>query len=418
MRRALLRIVGVVAVCVAGVAGLRLVAPCAPPLALLGPLGLPGDPKACVAASVEDPGPLPPAVTVARATMHDFVDRLFVSGTLVARDEALAGPQEDGLRLVEVLAEDGDHVTKGQVLARLDRSQLDALVAQNDAALLHAEAAISQATSMIGQYDANFAQTSADLDRAKKLGSQIITQSSLDQRLAAFRTAQAALAAGRDALSLAQADKASRLAERRELMVRLDRTEVRAPVAGVVSRRTARLGAMAMASGDALFRIVTDGAIDLEAEIPEQSLARLAVGMQAKIELPGVDGEVEGRVRLISEEVDKATRLGKVRIALPADAARIGSFASGVAIIARRSGVGVPTSAVQRLEKGFYVEVVKDDRVELRPVTTGIANARLTEVRDGLAEGEAVVARAAAFLRSGDIVRPMPTESLAKEASR
>ena len=350
-----------------------------------------------------------------RSAAHDFVDRFFVSGTLVPRDEAMVGAQIDGLRIVELLADDGDHVTKGQVLARLDRTQLDALVAENDAALARADAAIAQATSQIGQFDAALTQAQAELDRARKLDVQIVTQATLDQKIAAFRTAQSQLGAGRSALAVAEADKASRAAERRELMVRIDRTEVRAPVAGLVSRRTARLGAVALSASDALFRIVTDGAIELEAEVPEQSLARLKLGMQAKIALPGVENEVEGRVRLISEEVDKTTRLGKVRIALPLDAqARIGSFASGVVIIARRSGVGVPTSAVTRGDDGDFVEVVKDDRVELRKITAGITNARLTEIREGLAEGETVVARAAAFLRSGDRVRPIASADAAR----
>ncbi|MBV8764673.1 MAG: efflux RND transporter periplasmic adaptor subunit, partial [Hyphomicrobiales bacterium] len=350
-------------------------------------------------------------------------DRFFVSGTLVARDEAMVGAQIDGLRIVELRADDGDHVTQGEVLARLDRTQLDALVAQNDAALARADAAIAQATSQIGQYEAGLTQAQAELDRARKLDVQIVTQATLDQKIAAFRTAQSLLAAGKSALAVAQADKASREAERRELMVRIDRTEVRAPVAGVVSRRTARLGAVALSASDALFRIVTDGAVELEAEVPEQWLARLRLGMQAKIALPGVEGEAQGNVRLISEEVDKATRLGKVRIALPLEAqARIGSFASGVVIVARRSGVGVPTSAVTRAEDGDFVQVVNDDRIELRKITSGIANARLTEVRDGLAEGETVVAKAAAFLRAGDRVRPImaaaPADKKVEEAER
>jgi RND family efflux transporter MFP subunit len=356
---------------------------------------------------------LPPAVTVAQSAIHEFVDRFFVSGTLVARDEAMVGAQIDGLRIVDLLADDGDHVSKGQVLARLDRSQLDALVAQNDAALARADAAIAQATSQIGQFEATLTQAQAELDRARKLDVQIVTQATLDQKIAAFRTAQSQLAAGKSALAVAAADKASREAERRELMVRVDRTEVRAPVAGIVSRRTARLGAVALSASDALFRIVTDGAVELEADVPEQSLARVKLGMQTKIALPGIEGEVEGHVRLISEEVDKATRLGKVRIALPLEAqARIGSFASGVVIIARRSGIGVPTSAVTRAEDGDFVQVVKDDRVDLRKITSGITNARLTEVREGLAEGETVVARAAAFLRSGDRVRPMASATV------
>ncbi|MBV9567805.1 MAG: efflux RND transporter periplasmic adaptor subunit [Hyphomicrobiales bacterium] len=418
------------AVLVLALAGLSIIMPCAAPGTFLHRLGLPLDRAACrtpiSAVASESEGtslPLAPAVTVVISAAHDFVDRFFVSGTLVPRDEAMVGAQIDGLRIVELLADDGDPVAKDQVLARLDRSQLDALVAQNDAALARADAAIAQATSQIGQFEAGLAQAQAELDRARKLDVQIVTQATLDQKIAAFRTAQSLLAAGKSALAVAEADKASRIAERRELMVRIDRTEVRAPAAGIISRRTARLGAVALSASDALFRIITDGAVELEAEVPEQWLARLKLGMQSKIALPGVEGEVEGNLRLISEEVDKATRLGKVRIALPLAAqARIGSFASGVVIIARRSGVGVPTSAVTRADDGDFVQVVTDDRVELRKITTGIANARLTEIRDGLAEGETVVARAAAFLRSGDHVRPVvsvaPTGKKVEEAAR
>ena len=99
-------------------------------------------------AEVEAPHEIePPAVTVAPADKRDFVDRLFVSGTLVAREEAQVAARIDGLTIVELDAEDGDSVKAGQVLARLDRSQLDALLAQNDAATARADAAIDQAHS-------------------------------------------------------------------------------------------------------------------------------------------------------------------------------------------------------------------------------------------------------------------------------
>jgi RND family efflux transporter MFP subunit len=416
MRRSLIVLPAMAILGVGAVLVTRAVAPCAQPLVLLAGLGLPL-PAVCAATQVaEVRAPLPPAVSVTQARTHAFVERLFVSGTIVARDEAMVGAQIDGLRIVEFDAEDGDRVVAGQVLARLDRSQLDAQVAQSDAALARADAAIAQAHNQIGQFEANLAQTTADFDRATKLGAQIISGSTLDQREAAFRSAQSALAVGKSAEAVAEADKASRLAERRELMVKLDRTDVKAPVAGVVSRRAARVGAVAMGSSDALFRVVKDGALDLEAEIPEQSLARLAVGGPARIIIPGVEAPVEAHVRLISAEVDKASRLGKARFALPPDApARIGSFASGEAIIATRDGVGAPTSALQRMEDGDFVQVVSDDRVTLRKVTTGITEGAQIEIRDGLRPGETLVARAAAFLRPGDRVRPVVRASVARD---
>jgi HlyD family secretion protein len=356
-------------------------------------------------------------VTVTPARERDFVDRLFVSGTLVARDEALVGAQIDGLRIVELLAEDGDRVEKAQVLARLDRSQLDALLGQNDAALLRADAAIAQARNQIEQSEAMWAQASADLGRAKKLDPAIITQATLDQRIASARSSEAQVAGAKSALAVAVAEKRSREAERRELMVRIDRTDVRAPVAGIVSRRTARLGALAMSAGEALFRIISDGAIDLEAEVPEDALARLRLGMSATIDLSGIDNRTTGTVRLIASEVDKATRLGKVRIALPKNTdARIGSFASGRVEIARRLAVGIPATAVTQGAGPDTIAIVRDGRISLRTITPGVINDGLIEV-NGLAVGESVVMRGGAFVHDGDEVHAITAEG-AREATR
>ncbi len=358
----------------------------------------------------------PPPVAAVDAAMRLFRDQLFVSGTLVAREEAMVGAQVDGLRIDAVLAEDGDSVREGQVLARLDRTQLDTLVTQSDAALARADAAIAQARSVILQYEATGAQLSADYVRGKQLGLGIISQATLDQRLALSRAAEAQLAGAQGALSVALADKKSQEAQRRELEVRMARTDVRAPVAGTLSRRTARLGAQT-GGGEALFRIVRDGAIDLDAEAPDDVLARVRLGMSAQVTLAGSDVPVVGTVRLISNEVDKATRLGRVRIALGDDAgARVGSFASAVVDIARREGVSVPASAVARGERGRSVQVVEGGRVEVRRVETGLSSRDVVEITEGLKPGEAVVARAAVFLRAGDPVRAIPPS--VKESSR
>jgi RND family efflux transporter MFP subunit len=233
--------------------------------------------------------------------------------------------------------------------------------------------------------------------------------STIEQRETAMKTAEAQLAAARNALKLAEADRKSRDAERQELLVRIDRTEVKAPVSGVVSRRSAKLGADAMSAGEPLFRIIEDGAIDLEADVPEQSLAKLAVGMPAELKLPGVEGEVAGRVRLVNQEVDKASRTGKVRIALEdVSHAHIGAFASGEVELTRRDGVGAPSAALKREGDSARLYVVRDGKVEERRVKLGILDGEAVEIESGVAAGESLVERAAAFLRPGDHVRPMP----------
>ena len=362
------------------------------------------------AAAVDQPRAVePPAVTVVPAVKREFVDRLFVSGTLVAREEAQVASRVDGLAIVELDAEDGDRVKEGQVLARLDRTQLDAMLAENDAATKRADAAIDQARSLIAQSQAQLQFASNDFDRARKLADGVMAVSTIEQREMAMKTAQAQLAAAQNALGVSQADRKSRDAERQELLVRIDRTEVKAPVAGIVSRRSAKLGASPSSAGEPLFRIIEDGAIDLEADVPEQSLARLAVGMPAELKLPGVQGAVAGRVRLVNQEVDKASRTGKVRIALEdVSHAHIGAFASGQVELTRRAGVGAPATAFEREGDSARLYVVRDGKIEERQVKPGIADGESVEIESGVAAGESIVARAAAFLRPGDRVRPMP----------
>ncbi|HTR12655.1 MAG TPA: efflux RND transporter periplasmic adaptor subunit [Roseiarcus sp.] len=412
--KALLGTLGLVAVLAAGAAGYAAMQPCAAPIQKAWALGLPVGAPECAALAAAAAEPPPPAVTVAPAQKREFVDRLFVSGTLVPREEAEVGARIDGLSIVEVDAEDGDRVKKGQVLARLDRSQLDALLAANDAAINRADAAIAQAKSNIAQANAQLKWATSDYERAQKLSGGVMSAASVEQRETAMETAQAQLTAANNGLSVAEADRKSRDAERRELLIRLSRTDVRAPVSGVVSRRSAKLGAMTSIAGEPLFRIIEDGAIDLEAEAPQQSLARFALGMPAEIRLPGVAEPVSGQVRLISEEVDKASRTGKVRIALAEVLrARIGAFASGQVELARRNAVSAPTAALQRDGDAARLYVVRDGRVEERRVTPGIVEGDKVEIKTGLAEGESVIARAAAFLRPGDVVRAMPEATVA-----
>src|ERR1700735_2487500 len=416
MRRTLITITAAAAA-LGGVWAASAVVPCALPRTLMDKFA-PAKAATCpapAAAAAETPRAIdPPAITVVPAVQREFVDRLFVSGTLVAREEAQVAARIDGLAIVELDAEDGDRVKAGQVLARLDRSQLDALMAQNDAATKRADAAVDQARSGIGEAQAEVQFSNADFERAHKLEAGVMAASTVEQREMAMKTAQAQLSAAQNALGVSGADRKSRDAERQELQVRIGRTEVKAPVAGIVSRRSAKLGASASTSGEPLFRIIQDGAIDLEADVPEQTLARLAGGMPAVLKLPGVEGAVLGRVRLVNQEVDKASRTGKVRIALEdVSRAHIGAFASGQVELARRDGVGVPATALERDGDEARLDVVRDGKVEVRQVKAGVIDGAWVEIQVGLADGENVVARAAAFLRSGDRVRPTPETTAA-----
>jgi RND family efflux transporter MFP subunit len=206
-------------------------------------------------------------------------------------------------------------------------------------------------------------------------------------------------------------------AQIRESKLRLGYTDILAPQAGVISRRTARIGALASSAADPLFRIVAKGEIELDAEIPEVFLPRLSTGMTARIDVAGLKPR-EGKVRLISPEVDRATRLGRVRIFIGDDPAlRVGSFARGTIDTASSNGLGVPATAVMNRDQGPIVQIVKDGRVETRKVATGMASGGKVEILDGLQEGDLVVIRSGTLLREGDSVRPViPGKTTVSEA--
>ena len=130
----------------------------------------------------------------------------------------------------------------------------------------------------------------------------------------------------------------------------------------------------------------------------------------ARVEVAGL-GTIEGKVRLVSPEVDKSTRLGRVRIFLGDNPGlRVGSFARGVIATVSGNGLAVPSSAVLYGPEGPTVQVVSVNRVETRRIKTGLASGALVEVREGLEDGDLVVARSGTFLRDGDAVRPVMTE--------
>jgi HlyD family secretion protein len=359
------------------------------------------------------------AVTVARVAPADFTATVLATGSLVAREEILVGPEVEGLRVTEVLADEGMRVKKGDVLARLVADTLDAQVAQNDAGQARATAAIAQAKSAIVQAEARLVEARNAFERAKPLkAAGHMAESAYDIREQAARTAEAQLAASRDGLKVAEAEKAQIEAQRRELDWRRGRTEVVAPADGIVSRRMARVGGYAAGAAEPMFRIVANGEVELDAEVTETRMAAVKVGQPARVEVAGV-GEVAGTVRLVSPEVDKATRLGRVRIYLGDNPdLRVGAFARGTVETGASRGLAVPASAILYGPEGPSVQVVRDHRVETRRIKTGLTVGALAEVREGLREGEFVVSRSGTFLRDGDAVRPLPDKAKISEAQR
>ncbi|MBR0786700.1 efflux RND transporter periplasmic adaptor subunit [Bradyrhizobium iriomotense] len=182
--------------------------------------------------------------------------------------------------------------------------------------------------------------------------------------------------------------------------------QVTAPVAGVIATSTAQIGSFASAKGEALFTIVARSEYDLVGLVATTDVRKLAVNQPATVRIAGA-GDLEGKVRRIGPTVEPNIQQGMVYIGISSQK-RLLLNASGRALIktGQSCNVAVPLTAVQYSSAGTVVQVIRRNRVETKRVEIGLMSGGNIEVRDGLNEGDVVVARAGALLREGDPVRP------------
>ncbi|MGY3645348.1 multidrug efflux pump subunit AcrA (membrane-fusion protein) [Bradyrhizobium sp. LM4.3] len=190
--------------------------------------------------------------------------------------------------------------------------------------------------------------------------------------------------------------------------------QVTAPVAGVIATSTAQIGNLASAKGEALFTIVARSEYDLVGLVATTDMRKLAVNQQATVRIAGA-GDIDGKVRRIGPTVEPNIQQGIVYIGISSQK-RLLLNASGRALIksGQSCNVAVPLTSVQYSSAGTVVQVIRRNRVETKRVEVGLMSGGNIEVRDGLNEGDVVVARAGALLREGDAVRPVMAAEAAK----
>jgi RND family efflux transporter MFP subunit len=307
---------------------------------------------------------------------------LAANGNIVAWQEASVGTETAGLRLTEVHVNVGDRVSKGQVLASFASETPRAEVAQSLASLAEADAAAADAA--------------ANAQRARSLqATGALSASQINQYLTAEKTAQAKVDAQRALLQAQQ--------------VRLNRTHVYAPDSGIISARTATVGAV-VGSGAELFRRIRQGRLEWRAEVTSVELGRITTGTTALVTAAS-GARLAGRVRTIGPTVDPQTRSALVYVdvtPLPGMAgnARAGMFARGEFDLGSTPAVTVPQAAVVVRDGFSYLfRVEPDSRVTQLKVQTGRVAGDQLEILSGLAPDTRVVAAGAGFLNDGDLVR-------------
>jgi RND family efflux transporter MFP subunit len=315
-------------------------------------------------------------VTAATATSVALPRVIVASGSVSAWEEVPVGAETGGLTAVGVYVDEGSYVRQGQVLVKLNDALLQAQLRQQQAAVQSAEA--------------NAARDDAALARAQELKQRgFLSQASLDTALANQRASQANLASARAALS--------------EIRTRLSQAEIKAPVSGLIISRNVTKGQIVEA-GTQLFRMVRDGRLELDAQVPETDLPALRAGQTATITSnEGV--KTSGTIRIVTPEVDAQTRLGLARITLsPGSGLKPGMFARAAIDAGAQPTTVVPTGAVLYRENKAGVYVLNaDNSAHFRPVTVLSRRDDQTSV-SGVEPGVRVVVQGAGFLSEGDRV--------------
>jgi HlyD family secretion protein len=191
------------------------------------------------------------------------------------------------------------------------------------------------------------------------------------------------------------------------------------PAAGIINFKAAAVGALATARGEPLFRITVGGKLDAEVDAPASMFQRIAPGQKARISSSGE--EVDGLVREKSYSIDPVTQLGRIRVSMtssPRSKLPAGVLARVLVYAGESCGMTVPLSAILYGPGGAFLQVVNDNKVETRRVRVGFISGHSAEIREGVAEDEIVVAKAGAFLRDGDTIKPLHSDGYAGRTVR
>lgn len=303
-----------------------------------------------------------------------------ISGTLVAEREARIRAEVSGA-VLQTMVEQGQRVSTGTVLARLDDSNV------RDAAI-SAKSAVTQSTVVAEQ-------AARELQRAKTLvAAGAIAQRDVESAERSNLAAQAGLA-----------DANARAATANK---NVRNTIIRAPFSGVVSERAVSPGDI-VSPGAALFTVIDPSSLRLEASVPTSALADVRIGAPVTFTVNGFnDRMLEGKITRINPMVDPQTKQVRLLASIPNTKGMLvaGLFVEGRVASEKRVGVMVPEQAIDQTAVRPYVVRLKGGKVEKVDVQLGVRDeaAGAFEVKSGVASGDTVLLGAARGISVGTTV--------------
>jgi HlyD family secretion protein len=322
-----------------------------------------------------------PSVSVVVPGQSQVARTITASGPLAAKRDQPVGIAGQGGRVVRVLVDAGSWVRAGQTLAVVDRS-----VQAEQAAQLAAQVAAAKANAALAE---------SNYERAIALqGRGFVSKAEIDSKRAERDAANAQV-------RVAQAQLGATRAQ-------IGQLNVLAPTAGLILARSVEVGQIVGPGTGALFRLAENGQMEMRAQLSQQDLASVHVGMPASVTPVGSASSIAGTVWQVAPVIDPESRLGDVRIAIPyTPAVKPGGFAEVTIKAGTTSAPLLPQSAVLSDEKGNYVYIVNGkNEVERRSIQIGSVSDQGVTIASGLNGNEPVVLSAGPFLNPGQKVNP------------
>lgn len=303
-------------------------------------------------------------VTVVNPQTQTITEHIGATGTLVPREEVVVMAEAANVRIVNVLAEVGDKVRKGDTLAVLDTEGLSLQVAQ---------------------MEAEYAKIRDEAARISSIkGTGAVSESLVVEKHSALAAMKARL-------------EEARLAARRAV--------VKAPEAGVIFERRAMIGSLST-TGEPMFRIARHSEIEAELRVPEGDAGRVTASRTVRLTIAGVASTLSGTVRLVSPRIDASDRSAAVRVAVPGyHGAMVGGFVHGTIDLDTVTGPAVPSTAIQRDADGSFIWVVDATGHVARQAITILLQQDGLALVAGIAPDLRVVARAGSLIHAGDFVK-------------
>jgi HlyD family secretion protein len=342
-------------------------------------------------AQAQPAAPVKPSLTISTASVQSNVWAipLKANGAVAAWQEAVVSPRALNLPLVEIRADIGKQVKRGELLARFDDRSAAADLAQALASLMQAKANESQAV--------------INRDRTLELKSSgAVSEEAILQSVT-----QAATNKAQVAVAQANVDSAK---------VRLENTLVVSPDSGLISSRNVSLGQSYGVSTE-LFRVVRRNRLEWRAEVANEDLIRIATGQEVRIELPNGKTAI-GKVRQIAPTLNSSTCLGTVYVDLEqSPLLRPAMYAAGIFVTGNSAALTVPTESVVVRDGRSFVFVINSNQAQRVAVMTGRRQDRSIEIIKGLNANQIVAVKGAGFLSDGDSVKvaqPVSVEKASK----